>query len=190
MRNCIVLLCVLLCCIKCNVDIINESADSINDIKKYSLFRNTILEDSLVAFINSIDSIPNPWGVLPEYMIQFKRNYNCDTILVFSSSIEYMPINEFNIYLNHNHTEQFLLGGIQICEKNIMVRSEKINLDSVIYIQNLDKSLGHKLDSIREIVKDNPTGWEAPFYRSEKKYKFMYPDSLLLLESYYLGRKQ
>ena len=72
--------------------------------------------------------------------------------------------------------------------KNIMVRSD-IFIDSILCNNNLDKTLGKQLDSIRQVVYNNPTGWESPFYRTEKKYKFMYPDSLLLLESYYLGEK-
>ena len=189
MRSIFVLLCVLLCCIKCNRDIMNESNDSIYENKQYRLFQNTSLEDSLMNFISSIDSMPNPWGLSPEYLVQFERDNNCDIILIFAASIEFAPINEFNAYWNNKQQSLILLGGLSVCKKDIMVRSERIELDSLIYIQNLDKSLGYKLDSVRQAVNDNPCGWEAPFYRTEKKYKFMYPDVLLLLEYYHLGKK-
>ena len=109
-------------------------------------------------------------------------------MLIFSCSIEYMPIDEYNRYWNYEKPCQFLLGGLRIQNKNIMVRSD-IFIDSILCNNNLDKTLGKQLDSIRQVVYNNPTGWESPFYRTEKKYKFMYPDSLLLLESYYLGEK-
>ncbi len=188
MRNSVIFIIILCCIINCKDNRSCKSCYNDNDAHYCSLFSNHRLEDSLLTFIHSIDSIPNPWDILPEYMVLFEKSHSGDTMLIFSCSIEYMPIDEYNRYWNYEKPCQFLLGGLRIQNKNIMVRSD-IFIDSILCNNNLDKTLGKQLDSIRQVVYNNPTGWEAPFYRTEKKYKFMYPDSLLLLESYYLGEK-
>ena len=57
------------------------------------LFYSNTLQDSLVNFLESIDAIPNPWNIDPEFLIQFEQNSSGDTIMLISCAIEFIPAN-------------------------------------------------------------------------------------------------
>lgn len=149
------------------------------------LFSVSKLQDSLDLFLNSIDSIPNPYEAGIEYMIRCTVA-GCDTLLYFHAAIDFTPAHMPLINNSREDSYDIIIGGIMYEQKPIIVRYHGI--DSIDVIQNhiLDMDLGKRIDSLK-IPSGNPQGWDAPMSATYKKYKLVLPDSLVLLKHKHLG---
>ena len=153
------------------------------------LYSNT-LQDSLVNFLESIDTIPNPWNIDPEFLIQFEQNSSGDTIMLISCAIEFIPANMTKGYSAFLDQEIELLGGLVIDNKPIMIRKQPgITIDHILNTELIDKNVGWQIDSIRQVVRDLNYQWDAPMMRTSKEYIISNKDSLVLMRSFHMGIK-
>lgn len=166
----------------CNTS--NNSADSLF-IENNKLFSISKLQDSLDVFLNSIDSIPNPYGAEIEYMIRCIVEES-DTLLYFHAAADLTPTSLPIIYNLGKETYDTIIGGVIYKQKPIIVRYYGIDSIPVIQSHILDINIGKQIDSLK-IPFDNPLGWEAPISATYKEYKLIYPDSLFLLSYTHLG---
>ena len=156
------------------------------DTGNAQLFSVSKLQDSLDIFLNSIDSIPNPYGVGIEYMIRCIVE-GTDTILYFHAAADFTPAHMMSFSNSGKESHDTIIGGVIYRHKPIIVRYHGI--DSLAAIQNyiLDSNIGNRIDSLK-IPIDNPLGWDAPMTVTYKKYKYIKPDSLLLIKQKHLGK--
>lgn len=154
------------------------------------LFYSNTLQDSLVNFLESIDAIPNPWNIDPEFLIQFEQNSSGDTIMLISCAIEFIPANMTKGYSAFLDQEIELLGGLVIDNKPIMIRKQPgITIDHILNTELIDKNVGWQIDSIRQVVRDLNYQWDAPMMRTSKEYIISNKDSLVLMRSFHMGIK-
>lgn len=154
------------------------------------LFYSNTLQDSLVNFLESIDTIPNPWNIDPEFLIQFEQNSSGDTIMLISCAIEFIPANMTKGYSAFLDQEIELLGGLVIDNKPIMIRKQPgITIDHILNTELIDKNVGWQIDSIRQVVRDLNYQWDAPMMRTSKEYIISNKDSLVLMRSFHMGIK-
>lgn len=173
----------LLIFVSCNR---SKSRDDLGVLESKQIFSIPKLQDSLDLFLDSIDSIPNPYGASIEYMIRFDL-VGRDTLLYFDATADFTPAHI--PFINNSGEESYdtIIGGVMYKQKPIIVRYHR--LDSIAGIQThiLDIDLGKRIDSLK-IPIDNPHGWDAPMSATYKKYKYGYPDSLFLLKHIHLGK--
>lgn len=155
-------------------------------LESKQIFSIPKLQDSLDLFLDSIDTIPNPYGANIEYMIRFDL-VGRDTLLYFDAAADFTPAHMPFINNSGEETYDTIIGGIMYKQKPIIVRYHR--LDSIAVIQNhiLDIDFGKRIDSLK-IPIENPLGWDAPMSATYKKYKYVYPDSLFLLRHRHLGK--
>lgn len=169
---------------------VSRKSDTTADLDE-KLFFSKALQDSLINFIESIDTIPNPWNIAPEFMVQFEQDSNRDTILLISCAIDFIPASKMKGYSAYLDKEIEVIGGLMIGNKPIMVRKQKgIAVDKIINTVLVDKSVGDQIDSIRQLVKkEHNYQWDAPMIRTYKEYIISSTDSIVLKRSFHLGIK-
>lgn len=148
------------------------------------IFHSKKLQDSLDLFLNSVDSIKNPYDLLPEFMIRCMKSGN-DTLIYFHAAIEFTRAKDIT------PIQDVIKGGIIYNNKPVIVRYNGIeNLSGIVLENLLDSLIGTQIDTIDSKFMNNTYSiWESYATRTEKKYKIINNDSLLLLRSYHLGNK-
>lgn len=174
---------ILLIFVSCNG---SKNRDDLVVLESKQLFSASKLQDSLDLFLNSIDSIPNPYGAGIEYMVRCIV-VGCDTLLYFHAATDFTPAHMPSIDNSGKESYDTIIGGIIYRQKPIIVRYHGIDSVDVIQYNILDIDIGKRIDSLK-IPIDNPQGWDAPMSATYKKYKFVHPDSLFLLKHKHLGK--
>lgn len=153
--------------------------------KQEMLFTSPGFNDSLVLFMRSIDSIPNPYGLTIEYMVRYSIE-DKDTIITFHAAVDFTPAT-LSMDYKHSPSSDIIVGGMYYGNKPVLVRSNGVYNYPLLRKDLLSDTVGVKIDSIKMPI-DNPRGWDAPMSRTDKKYKYSYPDSLFLYEYWHLGK--
>lgn len=185
----LIFICITSCKCLQKKQLISGRTDITVNLNERIFFSNT-LQDSLIYFIESIDTIRNPWNLAPEFLVQFEQNSNRDTILIMSCAIEFIPANMTKGYSAFLDQEIELLGGLVIDNKPIMIRKQPgITIDHILNTELIDKNVGWQIDSIRQVVRDLNYQWDAPMMRTFKEYIISNKDSLVLMRSFHMGIK-
>lgn len=153
---------------------------STNDVD--SIFVSKNLQDSVISFINSIDSFPGMKGFPVEYLLRCEIDSNKDTIIELHAAIEFTPT---DLLLEPER----LVGGALVCNKPLMVRYKYLSeLEEVINEKQLDTLFGKQIDSLMFFKELDSLGYEGPRRTTCKIYKYCGSDSLKLLHNKYLGK--
>ncbi len=150
-----------------------------------NLFYNKVLQDSLEAFVSSLDIIPAT-NSIPEYMIEFEKD-GIDTLILMLAVPEITPSWELNDFYKEIGKQicHFPIGATYVCERPVLVRViNDIDISDMVDISILDSRMANSIDSHTqdEIIYE-------PFWASALKlYKYNSPDSLTLLSERYFGK--
>lgn len=149
------------------------------------LFYLSEIEDSLMLFLKSCDSVSTDVLNIREYLVDFDINAKGDTILTFAAADEFLPSNEMQFtYDNGRKCE--VAGGFMIEGKSVLIRRVKdFPIKHILRTETLDLALGEDLD------RRNSTDYvqDGPMIATYKVYKLINCDSLHLLEHRHIGRR-
>ena len=150
-----------------------------------NLFYNKVLQDSLEAFVSSLDIIPAT-NSIPEYMIEFEKD-GIDTLILMLAVPEITPSWELNDFYKEIGKQicRFPIGATYVCERPVLVRViNDIDISDMVDVSILDSRMANSIDSHTQdgIIYE-------PFWASAMKlYKYNSPDSLTLLSERYFGK--
>lgn len=181
----IILLLAFITCFSCR-----NSSEPVNNVNQahsdpIPLFNSSEMQDSLMIFLESCDSVPTDVLEIREYLVDFDINARGDTILIFAAADEFVPSDEVH-YAYDNDRRSEVVGGFMIEEKPILIRRVKdFPVKIMLSTEKLDMSLGVELDrkSSTDFVLD------GPMIATYKVYQLIKCDSLHLLEHRYIGKQ-
>lgn len=166
------LLLLFMMCISCNIAVKKTSAgQDVLENEFPKVFKSKVLQDTLVKFINAVDSFPNPYGP-PIYSIIYDT-HNSDSIISL-------------------YAYGLIVGDLTIPGETPLVPAgaleHKGKIIVALYDPNLSGSVYSVIDSAQfsmDIYKRH-LHYEGPYYEwdvspSVRHYQFSYPDSLQVL---------
>ena len=149
------------------------------------LFKNSSFQDSLICFVNSIDSFPNVMCP-PEYLVQLGV-FNEDTLIVMAANVEVTPTPELNgaprEIIKHKYKIE---GGTYINDKPILVRTvDSMDVSNFINSSVLDSLTGVLIDSVITSYMIEPYA-----IATYKLYRIEHEDRLTLLNDCFIGTRR
>ena len=142
------------------------------------IFKSEKLQDTLILFLSSIDSIPNPFGAPTMYMVFFDR-IKSDTIVKFTAYPGLIKTINIDTGLEWDMKE-YIIGGCKIASKAVIVYYNGItDFSNIICKDVLSMKFVEDNDFFRT-YEGIDHGWKySPI--SERRYKLINNDSLQLL---------
>ena len=156
-----------------------------NAIEVVPLFKNSSFQDSLICFVESIDSIPYDTPP-PEYLVQFGV-FNKDTLIIMAANDEVLSTPDLNStpreIIKHKYKIE---GGTYINGKPILVRTvDSIDVSNLMNNSVLDFQTGVFIDSMTTLPII-----ESYAIATYKLYRIEHGDSLTLLNDCFLGTRR
>jgi hypothetical protein len=182
MKKHVFIIIVAIFCFACKTRQKQESAEtkSINVNESNSIFLSKTINDTLIQFVNSIDSIPNPYNAPVMYIVICEKNKK-DTTLRFYAYPGLLEAVDIDTNNNEDKKISFkVIGGKQVKNKPVIIYSDGFNnLDGLVYKDSLS------IDFVNENDFFNNYHGELYFWSyypiTEWLYKLTDKDSLVLL---------
>lgn len=168
------------------VSCVSNNADKNSGLQEpLILFHYKVLQDSLRAFVSSVDIIPATQSI-PEYMIEFGKD-GTDTLILMLAVPEITPSWELNsLYkkIGGQQSYHFPIGATYVFGRPVLVRIRNdIDISDIVDVSILDSRMGNYIDSYTQDEITYEPFWASAF----KLYKYNSPDSLTLLSERYFG---
>jgi hypothetical protein len=92
------------------------------------------MQDTLMMFIDEIDSIPNNYNLPTNYIVEFTKKNKVTILKLKAAPLVYLSIPDEQL---NDITWQILKGGCKIKNKNILIYSEIDNLSDFVNTNEL-----------------------------------------------------
>ncbi len=171
MKRIYLMLFVMMLAISCRHQAVRDKTNY--DLDTMRLFTTQKLQDTLISFINSVDLLDYSGDMKMEYMVRCSIDKN-DTILCIYAALDFLPAKESL----PGQENDIIIGGLIYNEKPIIVRYYGIDSLRVIDHDVLDINIAKQIDSLKK-REDGCEYVDSPYHF--KMYRYIYPDSLLLL---------